>query len=90
MGADDVPPPGSMFISSSYPPQNIAPSRIVWTPRTLPSGGSLPIGSTMTINLTMQISTSASGTITNGAGGGGAVPGQYIQGQGSLTTEVTG
>lgn len=88
--AYDIPPVGSTFISSNYPPQNIAPSRIIWTPNYLPNGGSLPVGSTMTINLTMKISTSASGTITDVAGGGGAVPDNRITGQGSLTTEVTG
>ncbi|MCX6693622.1 MAG: glycosyl hydrolase [Methanomicrobiales archaeon] len=90
VGAYDVPPQGSTFISSNYAPQNIASSRIVWTPSQLPSGGSLPVGSTMIINVTMQISTSASGVIVNTAGGGGAVPDNWITGQGSLAVEVTG
>ena len=88
VSAYDVPPQGSTFISSNYPPQNIAPSRYVWTPSTLPAGGSLPIGSTMTINVTIRVSPTASGSIIDTAGGGGAVPNKYITGEGSLTTVV--
>ncbi|OPX74597.1 MAG: Glycosyl hydrolase family 81 [Methanoregulaceae archaeon PtaB.Bin152] len=86
--AYDEPPPGSTFISSNYPPQNIAPSRIVWTPDKLPSGGNLPIGKTLTINMTVQVSGSASGTIKTTAGGGGAYPGGRASGEASLVTEV--
>ncbi len=88
VAAYDVPPVGSTFIGSNYPPQNIAPSRYVWTPSTLPAGGSLPVGSTMIINVTIQVSTAASGNIVDTAGGGGAVPNKYITGEGTLTTVV--
>jgi uncharacterized repeat protein (TIGR01451 family) len=86
--AVDVPPTGSTFVSANYPPQNIASSRIVWTPDKLPAGGSLPIGSTITINLTVKVSNGASGTIVTKAQGGGAVPNARITGEGSLTTVV--
>ena len=87
--AYDMPPAGSTFISSNYPPQNIAPSRIVWSPDKLPSGGNLPLGSTITINMTIQVSSSASGTIKTTAGGGGAYPGNRTTGEATLFVEVT-
>ena len=86
--AYDMPPPNSKFISSNYPPQNIAPSRIVWSPDKLPSGGNLPLGDTITINMTIQVSSSASGTIKTTAGGGGAYPGNRTTGEATLVTEV--
>ncbi|MCQ8893624.1 MAG: glycosyl hydrolase [Methanolinea sp.] len=87
--AYDLPPAGSTFIDTNYPPQNINPARVVWTPDRLPSGGNLPVGKTLTITMTVRVSSSASGTIVTKAGGGGAVPGERITGEGSLVTEVT-